>query len=269
MIRLNIAAVLLAISAPLMAQNPAPTTTTIVETDSHQTRDELHTLLRKYPPQLATVLKLDPTLISNQQYMGNYPALTTFVAQHPEIAHNPQFFLQGFAVDDESAAGGYRIWRELLGDIGGFLVFLIFTAVLIWVIKTLVEQRRWSRLSAIQTEVHSKLMDRFTSNEELLAYLQSPAGKKFLESAPIPLEAGPRPMSAPVGRIFWSLQAGLVMIAAGIGFDLVSLRVPNPGSAGLYGVGVIALLVGIALVISAGVFYALSRRFGLWQATVS
>jgi len=140
----------------------------------------------------------------------------------------------------------------------------VFTGVLVWVVKTLIEQRRWSRLSKVQTEIHSKLLDRFSTNEELLAYIQTPAGKRFFESAPIPLEAGPRPISAPVGRIFWSLQAGLVLIATGIGFDLVSLRVPTPASEGLYGIGVISLLVGIALVISAIVFYVLSRRFGLW-----
>ena len=76
-------------------------------------------------------------------------------------------------------------------------------------------------------------------------------------------------MSAPIGRIFWSLQTGLVLIAAGIGFNLVSLRFPAPGSAGLYGVGVITMLIGAALVLSAGAFYLLSKRFGLWQADVS
>ena len=99
------------------------------------------------------------------------------------------------------------MWRSIGGDIAGFSVFLVITFVLIWAIKTLIEQRRWSRLSSIQTEVHSKLLDRFTSNEELLAYIQTPAGKRFFESAPIPLEAGPRPMSAPVGRIFWTVSA--------------------------------------------------------------
>jgi hypothetical protein len=156
-----------------------------------------------------------------------------------------------------------------MGDIGGFVVFLVVTWTVVWMIKTVIEQRRWNRLAAIQTEVHSKLLDRFTSNDELLAYLQTPAGKKFLEAAPIPVEAGPRPMSAPVGRIFWSVQAGLVLIAAGIGFDLVSLRTTGDAANGLYGVGVIALLVGIALFLSAGVFYVLSRRFGLWQPNAS
>jgi hypothetical protein len=47
-------------------------------------------------------------------------------------------------------------------------------------------------LSKVQTEVHTKIVDRFTANDDLLAYIQSPAGSKFLESSPIHLDAGPR-----------------------------------------------------------------------------
>ncbi len=272
MIRGTIAAILLAVSATAFAANPAPATATAnvtmaIDADSRQTREELKSLLRRNPPELGEVLKLDPSLFGNESYLANYPALATFVKQHPEVAHNASYFLEFVNLPGEHYAPdppSLRMWRSILGDVGGFVVFLVFTGVLVWVVKTLIEQRRWSRLSKVQTEIHSKLLDRFSTNEELLAYIQTPAGKRFFESAPIPLEAGPRPISAPVGRIFWSLQAGLVLIATGIGFDLVSLRVPTPASEGLYGIGVISLLVGIALVISAIVFYVLSRRFGLW-----
>jgi hypothetical protein len=271
MIRGSIAAVLLAFSVSAFAANPAPATatvTTAVDADSRQTREDLRALLRRYPPELGVVLKLDPTLFNNPSYLTNYPALATFIGQHPEVVHNPAFFLENvnFPSEGEPDPASVRVWRSIIGDVGGFVAFLVIISVLVWAIKTLIEQRRWSRLTAIQTEVHSKLLDRFTSNEELLTYLQSSTGKRFLELAPIPLEAGPRPIAAPIGRIFWSLQTGLVMIATGIGFDLVSLRV---NSQALYGIGVIGLLIGIALVISAAIFYVLSRRFGLWQTSVS
>jgi hypothetical protein len=253
----------LLISSAAFAQKPAPASTP----SATETREDLRSILRDHAPQLATVLKLDPTLLTNQAYLATYPDLNTFLTQHPEVAHNPGYYFEG--VGGSGSDSGFRAWRDVMGDVAGFTVFLVITGVLIWMIRTIIDQRRWNRLSAIQTEVHSKLLDRFTSNEELLAYLQTPAGKKFLESAPIPLEAGPKPISAPVGRIFWSLQAGLVLIAAGIGFDLVSLRVPNPDSTGLYGVGVIALLIGVALVLSAIVFYGLSKRFGLFQPAVA
>lgn len=260
MTRWKIVFILLAISTAAFAQKPS-------DLPAIETREQLRSILRSHPPQVTTVLRLDPTLLGNQGYMATYPDLTAFMTQHPEVAHNPAYFFG--TPDYDSSEGGYRAWREIMSDVAGFTVFLVVTGVLIWMIKTLIEQRRWNRLSAIQTEVHSKLMDRFTSNDELLAYLQTPSGKRFLESAPIPLEAGPKPMSAPVGRIFWSLQAGLVLVAGGLGFNIVSLRFPAPGSAGLYAFGVIAMLIGVALVLSAGVFYLLSKRFGLWQADVS
>jgi hypothetical protein len=273
MIRRTLALVFLGLTASAFAAPPAPSTATAtvtaaVDADSRQTREEMKALLRRYPPELGYVLKLDPTLFGNQTYLANYPALANFVAQHPEVAHNPSYFLDEITLPNERREPdppGMRIWRQLVGDIFGGIAFLIVTSVLVWVIKTLIDQRRWNRLSRVQTEVHSKLLERFTSNEELLAYIQTPAGKRFFESAPIPLESGPRPMRAPIGRIFWSLQAGLVLIAAGIGFDLVSQRVKTEASEVLYGLGMIGLLIGVALVVSAGVFYGLSRKFGLWQ----
>lgn len=244
------------------------TTATAIDADSRRTRDELSEILRRYPPELPQVLKLDPTLFANSAYMANYPALATFVNQHPEVAHNPDFFLESFPNPRERnlPPSGYRAFREILGDVGGFVVFLVLVSVFVWGIKTLIEQRRWNRLNRMQIEVHSKLLDRFTSNEELLAYMQTPPGRRFLESAPIPLEAGPRPISAPVSRIFWSLQAGLVAIAFGVALDIVSMRTQgHEVSEYLYGVGMVGLLIGIALVASAGLFYALSRKFGLWS----
>ena len=260
MTRWKIAFLVLMIAATAFGQRPT-------DISAMETREQLRSILRAHPPQLTQVVRLDPTLLANQAYMATYPDLNTFVTQHPEVAHNPGFFFGNAEAD--AGEGGYRAWREIMSDIAGFTVFLVVTGVLVWMVKTLVEQRRWNRLAAIQTEVHSKLMDRFTSNDELLAYLQTPAGKKFLESAPIPLEAGRRPMSAPVGRIFWSLQTGLVLVAGGVGFNMVSLRFPAPEAAGLYAVGVILMLVGVALALSAGIFYLLSKRFGLWQPDVS
>ena len=62
-------------------------------------------------------------------------------------------------------------------------------------------------------------MDRFTANEDLLAYMQTPAAQRFLESAPLSLEAPSRPVGAPLSRILWSVQVGVVL-GAGAHHDL-------------------------------------------------
>src|SRR5436309_3300435 len=125
--------------------------TTATDTDSRQTRDELGSLLHRYPPELGLILKLDPALFNNQTYLANYPALATFAAQHPEVGHNTPFFLEFISLpSDDRDPPSMRVWRDIMGDVAGFSVFLVVTFVLIWAIRTLVEQRRWSRLAAMQ-----------------------------------------------------------------------------------------------------------------------
>ena len=159
------------------------------------------------------------------------------------------------------------LWREVLNGIGVFLGFGLAIGLIIWLVKTLVDYRRWNRLTRVQTDVHTKLVDRFTANEDLLAYIQSPAGAKFLESSPISLDAGPRSVGAPLGRILWSVQAGLVVTAAGIGLQVVSERVVTEVAQPLRALGVLGVALGAGFVISAVISYFISRRLGLIEPT--
>jgi hypothetical protein len=141
-------------------------------------------------------------------------------------------------------------------------VVLTIAGGLFWLIKTMIEHRRWSRLSKIQTDVHNKLLDRFTSNEDLLAYIQTPAGRKFLESAPIPMDS-PRSISAPVGRILWSAQAGAVLTVLGLGFEVVAESAVEEISGPVAAMGAVVIALGIGFLVSAVLAYLLSKRFGL------
>jgi hypothetical protein len=115
----------------------------------------------------------------------------------------------------------------------------------------------------VQTDVHTKLLDRFTGNEDLLAYIQSPAGSKFLESSPIALDAGPRAVAAPLGRILWSVQAGVVLLAAGIGLRFVSANLAGEALQPLHVLGILGIALGIGFVISAIISFVISERLGL------
>ena len=233
------------------------------------TREQLERLLEQYGPALPRVLRLDPSLLTNETYMQPYPALRDFVAQHPDVGRNANYYLAhyptGLSGDYDARLPqdrAYEMWDKVLD---GFMITFFFTACfggVIWLVRTAIQHRRWVRLSKIQTDVHSKLMDRFTGNEELLAYIQTPAGRRFLESAPIPLDS-PRAVSAPVGRILWSMQIGAVLAVAGIGIEIVAARAIAEVAQPVAAVGVFVIAIGVGFLVSSVLAYGVSRRLGL------
>jgi hypothetical protein len=246
----------------------APVPVAIEQPDAHRTREELSRLLDRYPPALKGILALDPNLLSNQAYLAPYPALVAFLNAHPEVGHNPSFYLEGFerSFRRDSSSPRQQMWSKLLDGLAVFTGFGMAIGLLVWLIRTLVDYRRWNRLTRIQTEVHTKLLDRFTANDDLLAYVQSPAGAKFLESSPIALDAAPRSLAAPLGRILWSVQAGLVLVAAGTGLLTFSREVTDEAAQPLHGMGVLGIALGLGFVISAVISFLICRRLGLIDA---
>lgn len=291
----RIALTLLAVvaaGAPMAARaaqspaNQAPRTTTVLQgrgtqpvesavpvrvddENARSTRDRLHRLLQQYPPSVGQVLRLDPSLLKDQTYLASYPTLAAFLAQHPEVAHNPAFFVgevrPGSWEPEDPRTEAIRMWRNMMQGLTVFAVVLTIIGTLAWVLRTVIDHRRWLRLTKIQTDAHTKLLDRFSSNEDMLAYIQTPAGRRFLESAPIQIDAGPRAIGAPLGRILWSVQAGLVLAFAGVGLQFVGRRVAEEVAPQFFVMGVLALSLGVGFVLSAVVAYVLSRRLGLFE----
>ncbi len=239
------------------------------ELDANRTRDELNELLNRHAPALRKILALDPTLLTNQAYLASYPGLAAFLTAHPDIARNPAFYL-GTGEDifrREPEDKVFELWTGVLAGTAAFIGVGIAIGLITWLIRTFVDYRRWSRLSKVQAEVHTKLMDRFSSNEELLGYIQSPAGAKFLESSPIKLDPGPRALGAPLGRILWSLQGGVVLICAGGGLWVISSRVSAEAAQAIQSFGVLALALGVGFVASAIISYGVARKLGLIDQT--
>lgn len=236
-----------------------------------ETRDSLKSLLEACPPSLGRILKLDPSLMSNQAYLAPYPRLATFLAQHPEIARDPRYFLESVDVDPDyrrttPQEEAILMWRNLMEGTAMFLVFATIVGAVVWLVKAIIEYRRWNRLSKVHVEVHNKLLDRFSNNDELLAYVQSPAGLKFLESAPRTLHLEGGDWNVPVRRILWAVQAGLVLAAGGVGVLIVSGDVAAEIQQPLFAIGCVVLSLGVGFVLSAIVSYVLSARMGLLAA---
>jgi hypothetical protein len=155
-----------------------------------------------------------------------------------------------------------------MAGVAVFSVVLVMIGMLTWIIRTVIDHRRWLRVSKVQTEVHSKLLDRFTSNQDLLAYVQTPAGRRFLESAPISIDPASRMTGSPVTRILFSVQAGIVLAAVGLGLYTVSRSLAAQDVAEpLIVVAVLAGALGVGFVLSAFVAYLLSQRLGLLEPT--
>lgn len=270
-------AVTLLAPAVAAAQTPAKAAgqTVVIESQpAEEVRRDLTELLRRYPPSLGRILKQDPGLMQNAQYMAPYAQLAQFLQGHPEVMRNPSYYLGEVSNDyydswmrtpEGQHQQAINAWRDI---ISGFLFLIGFTAVvgaITWIIRSIVEHRRWARMSKVQAEVHNKLIDRLASNDEMLAYIQSPAGGEFLKMGPAAVGAGQatRAIHAPFGRILWSAQAGVVLFALGLGLRWVTPAAPNEVIEMLHFFGIIGQALGLGFLVSSGLSYVLSRRMGL------
>jgi hypothetical protein len=230
------------------------------------TQQDLWRVLRSYPPAVGEIIQRDPSLLTKAEYMSAYPALAGFIEQHPEISRNPGFYFGSYEFRERTGReDAIEMVQVILGGMAGGVVLISILSVFVWLVRTVVDHRRWLRTSKVQVEMHGKLLDRLTTNEDLLAYAQSPAGSRFLESTPIALDAETR-ASAPVSRIIWSMQAGIVLMALGGGLFVVQTSAIDEVRQALSVIQAIVGSVGAGLLVSAVAAYVVSGRLGILPA---
>jgi hypothetical protein len=246
-----------------------------VEEDIQPTREQLIRLLRM-TPKLTSVVARDPSLLANEQYVAaNNPALAEFLHQHPEITRNPEFYLFANLGGDRPGRDvrfEREVWPEfneryhesfLKGtDVLVFLVFLCLLGSLLWLIRIFLETRRWNRIFTHQGEAQNKLLDKFAGSQELLTYLQSEPGKRLWEPGAAAVGSGAIFPKSPAVPAIAPFQFGIVFVMLGIGF----LRLASQGiadTAPLTIFGVLALMLGIGLILSAVASWVMAKHFGL------
>jgi len=258
------------------AAQPAPAP--ISDRELADTQEQLLKLLRMSPT-LTTVVAHDPSLLSNQDYVTrNNPELAQFLVAHPDVARNPEFYL----FSNANPGGGRRsqalervVWPDMgqpqpesamlslaheMPPVFGLGVFLV---ALIWMIRAFLENRRWGRIFKLQSEVHNRLIDKFSSNQELALYMGTEAGKRFLEAAPIPVGFEPEQrVPNAVARVLTPLQIGVVLVLLGGGLFLLRHISPEMYIPMLVW-GTIAIMPGLGFIISAGITWFLAGRLGL------
>jgi len=248
------------------------------EKDVAALQDQLLELLRRSPT-LAEVVARDPSLLSDTDYVNrNNPELGRFLQAHAEIANNPDFYLfNNLHGQNEPpsetlerklwpAMSGQRsseVLRDLVSDGFPFLVFVCILSALLWLTHVLLENRRWNRIFKLQTDVHGKLIDRFATSQEVLTYMGTEAGKRFLEATPIAVGfERQQPVPSPVARVLTPLQIGVVLTLLGLGLIFLRHSVPD-GDAPLLVIGTVVLMPGLGFIISAGITWVLARHLGL------
>jgi hypothetical protein len=164
----------------------------------------------------------------------------------------------------DTAANHAQTVHALEGVVWAVMMPLAFiTAIggLIYLGRALIEHRRWLYATKLQADAQTKIIDRLSASEDLIAYLQSPAAQRLIAtSAPL----NPRQsVAAPATRVLWSVQTGIVLALAGIGLWIGAGRAFEEVAEALRIVAILAIAVGAGFVLSAAVSLVLSRRLGL------
>ena len=140
---------------------------------------------------------------------------------------------------------------------------VIWGAVVAW-IAWLAYRRsvRGAEQRARDSAVVERILDRFESNEELMAFVRSEEGKQLLY--------GHAPVANPRRAVLRFVQAGIVVFSLGVAFLANALRLSDETDINfvrkvedLRYWGTAAVAVGAGLIIVAAVSHRMARNWGL------
>jgi hypothetical protein len=136
------------------------------------------------------------------------------------------------------------------------------TGSVLYLVRTSLEHIRATRTEKLQADLYTRLLDRFGSSQDLLAYLQTDAGKNLLRPSPAAEEPVKAP--APTRRIMTSVQIGTILVAFGIGLLIIksSIESERPREP-LTVFGILSVTTGVGFLASAFASWKLSRAWGL------
>jgi hypothetical protein len=224
-----------------------------------QSRGALDRFLDSHPEIQRDVVNDPNRIINDPGYMHEHPELQAFLEAHPLVKADPRAFVSPELWKSQNRRTDTE---ELLGWFIPFSVFICCLLAVLWVLRLVLENRRWNKSFKIHEEVHTKLIEKFASGQDLSAYMGSDAGRRLLEWTPPSIDTPSRGVPAAASRILWSIQVGLVLGLVGIGLLLIRDRVPD-GVEPLLVFGTLGSTIGAGFIISAFVSYALSKHLGL------
>jgi hypothetical protein len=145
-----------------------------------------------------------------------------------------------------------------MNDLAPVIGVTTIFALAAWVLRTLILAYRQGKTARMQADLQQRLLERFGSSQELLAFLQTEAGDRFVE----PLRTGEHPGS-PYGRILGAVQVGVILLCGGFGLLFLDGRLPFDDERAFLFLGTVATALGVGFLLSGGVAYWLSHTWGL------
>jgi hypothetical protein len=131
------------------------------------------------------------------------------------------------------------------------VAFFVMVAFIVWA-----GARSRQRIARMQTEMQTKIIERFGSAPEFVGFLQSDNGRQFMQGM------GALPKVGARNSILTSVRRAVVVSFLGIGFLVICIS-PHYGNGGFFISGCILLGLGLGYGISAFVSVKLSRAWGL------
>ncbi len=134
------------------------------------------------------------------------------------------------------------------------LALLAFTAWGVWL-----GARRRQLWAQAQADLQHRLLDKFSSPQEIGEFLQTEGGRRFMQG----LTTGRRHAGK---SILLALQIGTVVSLLGITTLALGFMYPmnRPGAHPAIVLGALVLALGVGFLISAGISYRLSKAWGLF-----
>src|SRR5690242_590172 len=130
-----------------------------------------------------------------------------------------------------------------------FPILFTLTGFVVWTVFSTIRRYKTAKL---QAGLQTKLLEKFGSGQELLAYVQSDAGKGFLECL------ATEQRTTPYGRILGAAQASVILVLLGLAFLSLRSRVAGAED-GFLVFGTIILSLGAGFGLAAVLSYFLSK----------
>jgi hypothetical protein len=131
-------------------------------------------------------------------------------------------------------------------------------AFIVWTITTNIRRAKTARIVA---DLHGKVLEKCAGSQELIGYVQSDAGRRFLESAA-------NGQSGSAVRILNAIEAGAILALLGGAFILVShLHRDVDAQETLVTFGYLVTALGAGFLVSAAISYFLCKSWGLLNPT--